>query len=122
MIEIFPDITSDITSDSRPNDPISFNADHEEGDLVGFDFYSSICVVGVQYIFALIYFMYKLANLAHPKDTDFGNSWFAKITVYIGMVLTLTGIIYVQIDLIMTKSTLDFQEQNQLYWTIIISI
>ena len=113
MIEITPDIT--ITSDIA-FEPIELNESSQDYDLTGFDFWSSIGFAAVQFIFALIYFAYKLANLAHPNDTGFGNSWFAKITVYIGMVLTMTGVIYVQADLVLTKNTANSQAFNEQMW------
>ena len=93
-----------------------FEPHHDEDQLVGFDFWSSMGFVGVQYVFMLIYFAYKITSLAHPRDTTFGGSLFARVTIYIGMVLSLIGIIYVQVDLTMTKSTYNTQYLNTRIW------
>ena len=113
MIEITPDITNSSFIAPEPIELIQPSQDYE---LTGFDFWSSMGFVGVQYVFMLIYFAYKITSLAHPRDTTFGGSLFARVTIYIGMVLSLIGIIYVQVDLTMTKSTYNTQYLNTRIW------
>ena len=114
MIAITPDITNAtlaIIQLQGEDEPTS-----DDYQLTGFDFWSSILYASIQFAFVCIYFLYKQASLSHPQDTDFGNSWFAKIIVYLGMVLSMAGIIYVQADLVLTKNTQNSKDFNEKMW------
>jgi hypothetical protein len=50
----------------------------------------------------MIYLVYFVAHYAHPEDTSFGKSFFARAMIYIGYFICFSLILAVQFDIFLT--------------------
>jgi len=54
----------------------------------GVDFYYNMVFMGLSVILLPIYIIYFIGHHAHPEDSKFGGSLFARIMIFIGFFLS----------------------------------
>jgi hypothetical protein len=63
----------------------------------------SISLMALDVLAMMIYLIYFIAEYAHPQDSSFGGSTFARIIIYIGYFLGYLFILMVQFDIFATE-------------------
>lgn len=51
---------------------------------IGVDFYYNMVLMGLSVILLPIYIIYFIGHHAHPEDSKFGSSLFARIMIFVG--------------------------------------
>jgi len=54
----------------------------------GVDFYYNMVFMGLSVILLPIYIIYFIGYHAHPEDSKFGSSWFARIMIFLGFMIS----------------------------------
>jgi len=84
----------------------------------GVDFYYNLVFMGLSVILLPIYILYFIGYHAHPEDTKFGSSLFARSMIFIGFFIGFISIFSVQFDVYLTTYGISFQT----YWYIMMMI
>jgi len=73
----------------------------------GVVFWYHIILMGIDIIALMVYLIYFLGHYAHPEDSAFGGSLFARTMIYIGYFLGYAFLMTVQFDIYLTARGLD---------------
>ena len=77
------------------------NSNHDTEDTITFIY--NIALMSMDVLALMIYLIYFLAHYAHPQDSAFGGSTFAKIMIYIGYFLGYLFLLTIQFDIYLTQ-------------------
>ena len=79
---------------------------------IGVDFYYNMVFMGVSVILLPIYIIYFIGHHAHPEDSKFGSSLFARSMIFLGFLISYLQIFSVQFDVYLTTYGISLQN----YW------
>lgn len=71
--------------------------------MVLLDYVYNITIMTLDVFALMVYLIYFIAQYAHPQDSTFGGSLFARIIIYIGYFLGYFFILLVQLDIFATS-------------------
>jgi len=72
-------------------------------DESGVTFWYHIGMMSIDIIALMIYLVYFIGYYAHPEDSVFGGSRFARIMIYIGYFIGYGMLLTVQFDIYLTQ-------------------
>ena len=73
------------------------------------EFSYQILMMSLVIVAVMIYLVYFVAHYAHPEDTSFGKSFFARAMIYIGYFICFSLILAVQFDIFLTQNGVKFR-------------
>ena len=82
----------------RENDNTNASDEEVATESFGIDFFAIVMISIIIFICIVVYALYHVANYAHSRDTTFGQSTVARITVIIGVIFSFVSCTYVPID------------------------